>query len=119
MLTRRAFGAALLGVAAAAATAATAGLPGRPHAGAPQPRRHRVEIAAFAFMPAQLAIAAGDTVEWVNRDIAPHTATDTAEAWDTGPLQKAETATVTFSTPGRYAYFCRFHPHMRAEIVAA
>lgn len=114
VLSRRAFGAALLGVAAAAATT---GLPGWLRAGTPQPRRHHVMIEAFAFAPAQLAIAAGDAVAWVNRDIAPHTATDTAEAWDTGLLQKAEVATVTFSTPGRYAYFCRFHPRMRAEIV--
>ncbi len=39
---------------------------------------HTVMIQGFAFEPANLTIAAGDTVTFVNQDNAPHTATDKA-----------------------------------------
>ena len=76
----------------------------------------RVDIRAFAFEPAQLTIRAGESVEWINHDFAPHTATDDEGDWDTGELEKAQTATLRFDTPGIYPYFCAYHPHMRAEI---
>lgn len=77
----------------------------------------RVDIRAFEFEPEQVTIRAGDSVEWINHDFAPHTATDDAGDWDTGELAKAQTATLRFDTPGTYPYFCAYHPHMRAEIV--
>jgi plastocyanin len=35
---------------------------------------HQVEIRSFAFAPPRLEVHAGDTVEFTNRDFAPHTA---------------------------------------------
>lgn len=84
-----------------------------PASGAPATR---VDIGAFAFEPAQLTIRAGESVEWINHDFAPHTAIDDEGGWDTGELEKAQTVTLRFDTPGTYPYFCAYHPHMRAEI---
>lgn len=74
-------------------------------------------IEEFAFVPERLEIRAGDKVEWVNRDIAPHTATANDRAWDTGGLAKGGSAEVGFSVPGTFAYLCGYHPHMRGEVV--
>ncbi len=77
---------------------------------------HQVVIAKFKFIPAELTIQPGDTVEWINQDIAPHTATGSDKAWDTGRLRKNESGAITFSTAGQFDYFCYFHPAMKAVI---
>ncbi len=75
--TRRQAG-ALLGAGFAALF-----LSGAPRAGE-APRTHKIDIRKFKFAPAALIIKAGDSVEWTNHDIAPHTATDEEGDWDTG-----------------------------------
>jgi plastocyanin len=82
-----------------------------------------VDIANFAFAPAELRITAGTTVVFTNSDGAPHTATagtdaePTPERFDTGLLQPGERFTVVFDEPGTYAYFCERHPPMTGVIV--
>jgi plastocyanin len=76
------------------------------------------------FVPAEVTIPAGGTVEWKNTAIFPHTVTDDpalakvagdaalpegAEAFDSGKLGFHKTWRRTFTTPGRYVYFCRPH----------
>ena len=78
---------------------------------------HQVVIRKFAFVPPALAIEPGDTVRWMNEDIAPHTATATDASWDTASVAKGEARSVTFSEPGHMAYFCAFHPNMTGEII--
>ena len=85
-------------------------------AGHEAPRRHVVEIKNFKFVSADLTIRQGDTVVWVNRDIAPHTATKESLTWDTGNLTKDQSGEVTFSSPGTASYLCQYHPNMRGEI---
>lgn len=80
-------------------------------------RTHPVEIRKFLFEPAVLRIRPGDSIEWTNRDVVPHTATGRDHAWDTGALQKGESVVVTFTDPGQVDYFCAFHPHMAAKII--
>ena len=41
----------------------------------PTPRTHTVKIEGMAFVPATLEVSVGDTVEWINEDLVPHTAT--------------------------------------------
>ena len=38
-------------------------------------RSHEVEIAGFVFTPQTIKVKQGDSITWINRDIAPHTAT--------------------------------------------
>lgn len=78
---------------------------------------HRVRIERFAFVPSMLTLRPGDTVEWLNSDLVPHTATDRDGQWDTAKLVKDQTFRMTFSAVGIAEYFCAYHPHMRGRIV--
>jgi plastocyanin len=78
---------------------------------------YSVVIEKFAFVPAILTIRPGDTVEFVNKDIVPHTATGDDRRWDTGELGKGRSASIEFTGAGTFAYHCTFHPHMKAEIL--
>jgi plastocyanin len=73
-----------------------------------------VTVENFAFAPADLTIAAGTTVRFVNNDSAPHTAT--ADAFDTGRLDQGEAATMTLDEPGTQHYLCTYHPTMIGTI---
>jgi plastocyanin len=78
---------------------------------------HAVAIADFAFSPATLTITAGDTVTWTNEDPVVHTATSATGAFDSGDLAQGESFSLTFTTPGTYAYLCTPHPSMTGQIV--
>ena len=78
---------------------------------------HAVAIADFAFSPATLTVTAGDTVTWTNEDPVVHTATSTTGAFDSGDLAQGESFSVTFTTPGTYAYLCTPHPSMSGQIL--
>ena len=75
-----------------------------------------VEIRDFAFAPGNLLVPVGATVTWTNYDSAPHSATADDGSWDTGVLKQDQQASVTFSTPGDYGYYCTVHPDMRARL---
>ena len=81
----------------------------------------------FRFEPAELTIKVGTTVKWVNvsgEDGPRHTSTDDPEwetpqsravlppgaaKWRTPFLRNGESATQTFTVPGKYQYFCETH----------
>jgi len=75
-----------------------------------------VDIRDFDYTPRDLTIDDGTTVTWTNYDSAPHTATDKDDSWDTGRLDKNESASVTFDQPGQYDYYCTYHPYMEATL---
>ncbi|NDV00466.1 cupredoxin domain-containing protein [Pseudoroseicyclus tamaricis] len=106
MTTRRAFLAQ-----SALGAAALAGLPRAAFAAG-----HQVTIQDFAFSPADLTVAAGDTVTFTNNDGAPHTATADGGAFDSGRMTRGMMSAITFETPGTYPYHCDFHPNMTGTI---
>ena len=75
-----------------------------------------VTIDAMKFEPAELAVKVGDSVTFTNLGNAPHTATADAGGFDTGKLTKGQSATVTFSAAGDFAYHCQIHKSMKAVI---
>lgn len=78
---------------------------------------HTVTIKNFAFSPADLTIAAGDTVTWVNEDSTSHSAwEDSGNTFDTGLIRPAGSASQTFSDVGSFSYRCRPHGNMRGSI---
>jgi len=105
-----------LGIAVVTAVAVAAALTA---AGVAQDesRRHRVTIAGLQFTPADVVADPGDTVEWVNRDLVPHTVTARDGSWDSHGL--AQNATwemhITDSIVGDY--FCQYHPTMHGRLV--
>jgi plastocyanin len=74
-----------------------------------------VEIRNFTFAPDSVTISAGQSVAWVNRDSAPHTAT--ASGFDTGRLSGDTPGVVTFDTAGEYRYNCGIHSNMTGTVV--
>ncbi len=77
---------------------------------------HVVEITGFKFIPEKIEVRPGDTITWINRDIAPHTATSTDGSWDTGMLELNESKTLTVGKHMTSAYFCQFHREMTATV---
>lgn len=79
---------------------------------------HAVTIKGFAFSPATLTVAAGDTVTFTNEDGAPHTATAGDGSFDTGTISSGKSATVTIVGAGDHAYKCKFHGSMKGTVSA-
>jgi plastocyanin len=77
---------------------------------------HTVTMEGFAFKPQVLEVKAGDTVEWVNRDILPHTAIATANAFDSNTIQPGGKWTWTARAAGQYEYICALHPNMKGVV---
>jgi len=80
---------------------------------------HTIEIKSLKFVPAELTVRLGDKVTWINRDIAPHTATANDKSWDTKRLKKGEAMSLVVTAEMKADYFCRFHPNMKARLVIA
>ncbi len=83
------------------------------------PAEHTVEIKDFDYHPKSLTIRLGDTVTWINRDIAPHTATATDKSWDTDTIKRNDTFKINVTHDHSGEYFCRHHPAMTAELILA
>ena len=72
----------------------------------------------MAFHPADLSVAVGDTVVWINRDLVPHTATGTGQMrWDTGALSEGTRGRFVPQRAGTARYSCVFHPSMHGRLI--
>jgi len=118
---------ATLVLLAALALIAAAGFPSLASAGrsadpgsAPQ-KTVTVTIRAFKFEPATVTVNAGDTVEWKNEDIVPHTATADGSpekpAFDSGTIKTGATWRYVAPEKGTYNYICTLHPNMKGELI--
>jgi plastocyanin len=76
-----------------------------------------VDIRGHAFNPAQLNVAPGTTVRFVNNDTGPHTATADNGLFDTGVLQPGSSFEVFLDGSGTVPYHCELHPDMQGSIV--
>jgi plastocyanin len=78
-----------------------------------------VTIDNFTFSPAQLTVAVGTRVTWINRDDIPHTVVsrDDPRSMKSPPLDTDESFAFSFAKPGTYQYFCSLHPHMQGTVV--
>jgi plastocyanin len=97
-------------------TAATTPVASTP---ASQPEPNQVIIHDFAYTPAELTVAPGTKVTWINRDDAPHTVTSTARprVFHSGTLDSDGRFSHVFTALGTYQYYCVLHAHMIARII--
>jgi plastocyanin len=103
-----------VGTTAVAAPAATS----TPTTAEPNaPKVVTVTIRLMKFSPEQIEIKAGDTVEWKNADLTPHTATAPTKEFDSGPINPTASWRQTFAKAGTLPYVCTFHPDMRGVVV--
>jgi polysaccharide biosynthesis protein PslG len=78
-----------------------------------------VPMRDFKFQPAVLNVSVGDTVTWTNYDTESHNvAILEGPELDVSPEQKrGEKWSRRFTKPGRYHYYCEFHPNMIGDVV--
>src|SRR3954451_12113927 len=67
------------------------------------------KIVNFDFTPTTITVDAGTTITWTNSADRPHTVTDRGGTFD-NVVAPGTTATVSFTVPGTYHYFCRINP---------
>jgi plastocyanin len=75
--------------------------------------RLAIENMAFAELPTSARV--GDAIEWFNQDVVPHTVTARDGSFDIIILP-GKTGVTTVRTPGRMAFYCRYHPTMVGKI---
>ncbi|MFD1328638.1 cupredoxin domain-containing protein [Mycoplana ramosa] len=76
---------------------------------------HQITIAGMKFIPASVALKAGDVVVWKNDDMFRHTATARGGSFDVDLPPKAEKR-VKITAAGAVDYYCRFHPAMKGKL---
>ena len=89
---------------------------------APGPQRaaaaETVSVVDFKFKPEAITVSEGALVTWKNMDSAGHTATsDRGGSFDSGPIQRGRSKTLTLPGKGTIPYHCDFHPFMKGEVV--
>jgi len=94
--------AALFGIAAAAQS---------------KPTPTDIKIDNFTFGPSELKVPVGATVTWTNRDDIPHTVVSSDKAFKSKVLDTDEKFAFTFTTAGRFPYFCSIHPKMTGTVI--
>ncbi len=87
-------------------------------AGTPAPT---VVVRDIEFQQASVTVEAGTPVTWSNEDGVAHTVTSgtpdaPTEVFDED-LPAGGEVQITLDEPGTYAYWCRIHPSMTAEVV--
>jgi len=80
-------------------------------------REHLVEIRDFRFVPEHLSVKPDDTIRFINRDLAPHTATADDASWSTDELKRGEAGLITVRARMLGDYFCAYHPHMKGKLI--
>jgi len=75
----------------------------------------QVGILNFAFTPATIDIKAGQAVRWTNEDAVAHTVDFSGHI--SNVLNRGDSYTQTFTTPGTYHYICSIHPFMHGTVV--
>ena len=79
---------------------------------------HAVSIQNFAFTPASLAVAAGDTVRWTNNDGTTHTVTSDTGSELSGQLSSGQSYLHVFSAAGNFTYHCSIHTYMMGSVTS-
>ena len=73
-----------------------------------------VTIENLAFLPAEIEVKAGETIEWTNKDRMPHTAT-VKGGWEV-TIPPGKVATRVAEAGDSVEYYCRYHPNMKGRI---
>jgi plastocyanin len=91
------------------------------NSGSALPKVVTVVIREFKFEPATVTVHMGDTVEWKNDDIVPHSATAERAAknpvFDSGIIRKGAAWRYIARKKGTYNYTCTFHPNMKGKLI--
>ena len=76
----------------------------------------RVTIRLLKFAPDKIEVKSGETVEWANVDLTPHTATAQG-MFNSGAINAGASWSHTFNQPGTFPNVCTFHPEMKGIVI--
>src|SRR5438270_11972524 len=74
------------------------------------------KIVNFEFTPPTMTVDVNTTISWTNTADRPHTVTDRGGTFD-NVVAPGTSATVSFTVPGTYHYFCRINPSKMNGII--
>jgi plastocyanin len=78
----------------------------------------QVTIRLVKFSPETIEVKTGQTVEWANDDLTPHTVTSQgAGDLNSGSIDAGASWRHTFTQAGSFRYYCTFHPEMKGTIL--
>jgi plastocyanin len=83
----------------------------------PPTETHHILISGFKYQPDVLTAHVGDTVEWKNADIVPHTVTAADKSFNSGAIKPGATWKLIVKKAGTYPYACMPHPNMRGTLI--
>ena len=86
---------------------------------APMDDPNVIRMQGKSFVSPELVVPAGTTVTWVNLDAEDHTVVAWVDSFYSPVISNGQTWSLTFDTPGRYAYLCDLHANMEAVLVVA
>ena len=74
---------------------------------------------SLTYSPATVVVIIGqnNTVNFVNKDTAPHTVTADDGSFDSGNIAVGANWTYTFTTPGTFHYHCSYHNWMHGTVI--
>lgn len=81
------------------------------------PATHKVRIARMKYDPPTLEASVGDTIEWANEDLVPHTVTAIDGTFDSGKIEADALWKTTVTKKGTFPYKCSYHVPMKGTIV--
>jgi plastocyanin len=103
-------GTVIVGDTSAAPAPAAAETPAAAPAAAPAaPTLVEVAMRDYLYDPDPLIVKVGSTVTWVNQGEVPHSAKADDGSFDTALFDPGGAKSITFDTPGTFAYFCELH----------
>jgi plastocyanin len=75
-----------------------------------------VNIKSTGFVPKNVTIAGGDTVQWKNVDTVAHQVVANNGAFASGQIAKNKTYSRRIDTPGTYGYHDALHPALKGTV---
>jgi plastocyanin len=83
----------------------------------PTPETREVLIHGFMYQPDVVTAHVGDTVQWKNTDIVPHTVTAEDKSFRSGPIAPGATWKFVTKKAGTFPYSCTPHPNMHGKLI--
>ncbi len=82
--------------------------------GGTAPSSVTVSLENISFNPAQVDVAVGGTVTFMNNDSVQHNVA--GDTWSSGPLDPGKSFSQTFPTAGSFPIRCTIHPSMTGTV---
>ena len=75
-----------------------------------------IEIGNYSFIPAEVTVAPGTKVVWVNHDEMVHSVVSADHLFGSAGMDTDDEYSFVFEKEGDYAYLCSLHPYMTGVV---